>query len=215
LQISDVRVYEGNSRRSSAFFTISLSQPSNQAVSVNFSTANGSAIAGQDYQALSGSLQFSAGQTQKTIRVRIFGDRLFEADETFSLNLSGANNATIQDGQGLGTILNDDRQRARGSVRNLVQGFGTYQKGVRLGRTLFQSIFGSNPQPLQPVVAPAAAPAIAAVVNGSAAQSSYTNLTANLTNSPSFLARGAKPLAVQSLNSLTGSEFEIDRTSWM
>jgi hypothetical protein len=58
--------------------------------------------------AASGTLTFAPGETIKTITVQIKGDKKKEADETFFVNLSGAANATMLDGQGLGTILNDD-----------------------------------------------------------------------------------------------------------
>jgi hypothetical protein len=79
------------------------------AVSVNFATANGSAIAAEDYIAVSGTLVFNAGETTKAIVVDVIGDRKREADESFSVNLSGASGATIFDASGVGRIRNDDR----------------------------------------------------------------------------------------------------------
>jgi len=76
---------------------------------VNFATANGSAIAGEDYNAASGTLVFDAGETTRTIVVGVTGDRKREPDESFSVNLSGASGATIFDGSGTGVIRNDDR----------------------------------------------------------------------------------------------------------
>src|SRR5712691_4372454 len=71
-------------------------------------TANGTASAPSDYLANSGTLTFAAGQTTKTITIVVNGDTLNEADETFFVNLSNAVNATINDGQGIVTIRNDD-----------------------------------------------------------------------------------------------------------
>lgn len=65
---------------------------------------NGSATAGSDYQAASGTLTIPAGQTSGTITVLVNGDRLGEPNETFVVNLSAPTNATIADGQGVGTI---------------------------------------------------------------------------------------------------------------
>jgi hypothetical protein len=77
-------------------------------VTVNYSTADGTATAGEDYTATSGTLTFSPGETTNTVFVQIIDDLIYEGDETFSLNLSDPTNATISDDQGIGTILNDD-----------------------------------------------------------------------------------------------------------
>ena len=62
-----------------------------------YATANGTAIAGSDYTAVSGSLTFAPGETTKTVTVAVLGDTVAEADETFVVNLSGAGGATIAD----------------------------------------------------------------------------------------------------------------------
>ena len=108
LSINDVSVPEGNSATTNATFTVSLSATSTSAVTVKYDTANGSATAGSDYQAASGTLTFAPGDTSKTITVAVNGDTTPESDETFAVNLSNPTNATIADGQGIGTILNDD-----------------------------------------------------------------------------------------------------------
>jgi len=78
-------------------------------VSVDYATADGSAIAGSDYTATSGTLTFTPGQTSKTVPVTIANDALAEDDETFTLNLSNATGGiAIADAQGVGTIVNDD-----------------------------------------------------------------------------------------------------------
>lgn len=108
LSINDVTVVEGNSGETSATFTVKLSAVSGQAVTVNYATANSTAIATADYAANSGMLTFAAGETTKTITVQITGDSLDESNESFFVNLSSAVNATILDSQGLGTISDDD-----------------------------------------------------------------------------------------------------------
>ncbi|WP_216911979.1 Calx-beta domain-containing protein, partial [Synechococcus sp. CCAP 1479/13] len=108
--ISDVSISEGNSGTKTAVFTVSLSQAVAGGASVSYATANGTATAGSDYLAASGTLTFTgtAGETQ-TVSVTINGDTVFEPDETFFLNLSApTNGVTIGDSQGLGTITNDD-----------------------------------------------------------------------------------------------------------
>lgn len=109
LRISDAKVVEGNKGTTNAVFTVTLSAPSAQKVQVGFATANGSAIAPGDYGSQSGTLLFAPGQTSKTITVRVVGDTLPEADETFKVNLSSPVGATLADAQGIGTIVNDDK----------------------------------------------------------------------------------------------------------
>jgi hypothetical protein len=109
ISISDASVVEGNSGTSVMTFVVSLSNPSGQGISVNFATVNGTAkTSDNDYIAQSGSLYFAAGQTSQTIQIVIKGDTRKEKNETFQVKLSGANGATISDGQGTGTIVNDD-----------------------------------------------------------------------------------------------------------
>lgn len=106
--INDVTLSEGNAGSANAVFPVSLSAASTSTVTVNYVTANGTAAAGSDYTPVSGTLTFSPGQTSKTISVPVIGDTTVEGNETFLVNLSGAANAVIADGQGLGTINNDD-----------------------------------------------------------------------------------------------------------
>jgi hypothetical protein len=106
--INDVTVTEGNTGTVNAVFTVTLSAASAQAVSVNWSTANGTATAGSDYAAGSGTLTIPAGATSGTITVAVTGDTAVEANETFLVNLAAPVNATLTDAQGQGTITNDD-----------------------------------------------------------------------------------------------------------
>lgn len=106
--INDVTIAEGNSGSVSANFSVRLLAPSTNTVSVNFATANGSAIANSDYLPVNGTLTFNPGETSKIISVSVTGDTSIESNETFFVNLSSAINATIGDVQGLATITNDD-----------------------------------------------------------------------------------------------------------
>ncbi|MBI4663155.1 MAG: immunoglobulin domain-containing protein [Verrucomicrobia bacterium] len=108
LAVSDTAVTEGNSGTINAVFIISLSAPSSQTVSVSFATIDGTATGGNDYQSASGTLTFLPGETNQTIIVQIIGDTVVEPDESFSVSLSNAVNASIARGQASGTILNDD-----------------------------------------------------------------------------------------------------------
>ncbi len=108
ISIDDVNVVEGDSGLATAVFTVSLSGASDSAIMVDFATAGDTAIEGTDYVATSGTLTFAPGETSKQITVNISGDTDDEPDETFFVNLSSPGGATITDGQGLGTIQNDD-----------------------------------------------------------------------------------------------------------
>jgi hypothetical protein len=108
LAISEVSSLEGNSDTTAFVFTVSLSAPSDQTVSVNYATADGSATAGSDCQAASGTLTIPAGQTSGTITVLVNGDRLVEPNEAFFVSLSSPTNATIGDGYGMGTIVDNE-----------------------------------------------------------------------------------------------------------
>lgn len=107
LLISDVSQNELNSGSSSFVFTVTQSAVSGLTTTVNFATAHDTAD-GFDYTSTSGALSFTPGQTSKTITVFVTGDTTFEGGDTFFVNLSGNINASILDGQGLGTIINDD-----------------------------------------------------------------------------------------------------------
>jgi hypothetical protein len=89
-------------------FTVHLSNPSAVPVSVNYATADGTATAGSDYTANSGTLTFAPGETSKTISISTIDDAIDEFDETFNVNLSNPNNAQFGDDQGEGTILDND-----------------------------------------------------------------------------------------------------------
>jgi chitinase len=102
-------VAEGNSGSKAVTFTVSLSQAAGSTVTVRYATANGSATAGQDYTAASGTLTFTAGQTSKQVSVTVLGDRTIEADETLTLTLSAPAGAVLGAGKTATiTITNDD-----------------------------------------------------------------------------------------------------------
>ena len=110
LSINDVTHNEGDSGTTDYTFTVSLSSASDQTVTVDYATADDSATAPSDYTAVpTTTLTFDPGQTSKQVTVQVNGDIVFEPTEQFFVNLSNVNaNATISDGQGVGTITNDD-----------------------------------------------------------------------------------------------------------
>jgi len=106
--ISDVSQAEGNIGTTVFWFQLGLTAPSSQQVTVQYTTANGSAAAPGDYASTTSSVTFQAGQTTQWIPVSVVGDTNAEPDETFLVNLTSATNATIKVAQAQGTIENDD-----------------------------------------------------------------------------------------------------------
>src|SRR5262249_47593600 len=110
ISINDVSVTEPDEGSIAAVFTVTLSNPSSQTITVEYATADGTATAGSDYTAIATTmLTFAPGETSKTISVAVLGDVITENNETFFVNLSNASSgATISDNQGIGTILDND-----------------------------------------------------------------------------------------------------------
>lgn len=114
LSINDVSAPDGSSGTTSFIFTVSLLDASNhlttsgQTVTVDFATSDGTAKAGIDYTATSGTLTFPPDTTTETITVSVNGDTTPKPDKTFVVNLSNPINAGISKDQGIGTIQNDD-----------------------------------------------------------------------------------------------------------
>ena len=104
ISIADTTVEEGDTAR----FVVTLSPASDQTVTVRYKTADGTAAAGQDFEAVLGTLTFGPRTTQQVIAVPTREDKLDEPDETFLVTLSNPNGATIQDGTATGTIADDD-----------------------------------------------------------------------------------------------------------
>jgi hypothetical protein len=139
LSINDVTLTEGNSGTKNATFTVTLSGETFQPVTVNYATANGTATAGSDYTATTGTLIFNVnpGETSKQITVSILGDTLAESDETFFINLSNPINATIADTQGIATITNDDDNGSIGNTLLEVEGNNTFATAQVIANTSF------------------------------------------------------------------------------
>ena len=109
LSVSDVSIVEGDSGSSFAVFTVSLDAARADAdVQFTFATTDGSAIAGSDYTATTGTGTIPAGSLATTISVPVTPETLYEQDETFSLSVYDPVNASLGDGEATGTITNDD-----------------------------------------------------------------------------------------------------------
>lgn len=114
LRINDATVTEGNSGTANAVFTVTASRSTDNPINVSYATANRTATAGScgtagaDYATTSGALTFAANQTSQTLTIPVCGDGVREGNQQFDVRLSGATNATIQDGTGVGTITDDE-----------------------------------------------------------------------------------------------------------
>ncbi len=125
ISITDVTQAEGNSGTTAFTFAVSLSNASSQTVSASWATADGTAtVAGSDYAAGSGTVTFNPGVTSQTVTVDVTGDTTDEPDETFLVNLSNPVNASIADGQGVGTVQNDDATTPTFTIGSVTQGEG-------------------------------------------------------------------------------------------
>lgn len=123
LSISSVQVNQPTSGTATATFTVTLSAPATDAVTVSFATADGTAIAGTNYDATNGLLIFPAGTTTETIPVTILGGVSTSAN--FTVNLSAPSNATISQASATGTINNASAPLPTLSIDNVTQAEGT------------------------------------------------------------------------------------------
>ena len=110
LSVAPTSVTEGNTGTVTASFTVSLSVPAAEEVTVQYDTADGTAMtADGDYEAVTGgTLTFAPGETVKSVGVTVRGDTKAESDETFTLILSAPVNATLGTATAVGTIRDDD-----------------------------------------------------------------------------------------------------------
>jgi hypothetical protein len=116
--IGDATVTEGHTGAVNASFSVSFSNDPLDTVTIHYATANGTATtAGGDYQSTAGTLTFHPGDPLgQTVSIPVNGDRRGEADETFAVHLTGATGAVITDGQGVGTILDDEPRVSTGDA---------------------------------------------------------------------------------------------------
>ena len=164
LSIADA---EAVSEGGTATFTVTLSEESSDIVTVEYATRDGTARADSDYTADSGTLTFSAGDTEETVSVSVLDDDVGENLESFTVVLSSASGANIRDGSGSVTIIDDDE----GGTPSLRIGDTSVTEGGTAEFTVTLSI-----------PAPAAVTVEYGTVDGSAvAGLDYTTTTATLT----------------------------------
>ena len=107
LSVADAEAREGIDP--AVEFAVTLSRAASGVVTVDYATADGTAVAGEDYTATSGTLTFAAGEREKTVAVPVLDDGHDEGRETFLFRLSNAHGARIEDGEATGAILNTDK----------------------------------------------------------------------------------------------------------
>jgi hypothetical protein len=139
--VNDVSVTEGGS----LVFTVAKSGTAAVAYSVNYATANGTALSPGDYSAVSGTLTFASNESTKTVTVSTVGDSVVESNETLTLTLSGATGgATISDAQGTGTINDDDVAPTCGGISFTISSNAAVTEGVNSVFTVTKSGTTSN-----------------------------------------------------------------------
>lgn len=136
LSVGDATILEGNDGARYALVSVTLDAPVKQTASVNYATADGTAMSGSDYQSVSGRLSFAPGETSKTIAVPVYGDRLAEANESFVVTLGGAQRARIGDSTGFVTIVEDEPRLSIGDAAGTV----VYSNGTMHGTTLYFTV---------------------------------------------------------------------------
>ena len=106
LRVADAEVREGPD--AALAFRVTLDRAPSSPVTVDYATSDGTAAAGADYAARSGTLVFAPGETAKTVSVPVLDDAHDEGSETLTFMLSNATGAHIADGEATGTIVNSD-----------------------------------------------------------------------------------------------------------
>jgi uncharacterized repeat protein (TIGR01451 family) len=175
--IGDVTVTEGDSGSADAVFTVSVANPVNRDVQVSYSTANGSALAGQDYSSVAGTVTIPYGTPSAQVRVPVIGDTQSEPDEQLFVNLSAPVHATITKAQGVGTILDNDRKPALTATKSAALAVDAHAAGEANPGDVVRyeiRITNTGQAPATDVVFEDPIPASAALVDGSIVASAGT-----------------------------------------
>jgi large repetitive protein len=146
IDIDDPTVIEEDTGTTTLAFGLTLSNPSDSTVTVDWATSDGTATAGSDYLGESGTVTFAPSDTSETVQVTVYGDTTYEPDETVALHLSNPTNAPIGKAQAIGTILNDDKAPTSLTLRVVRQPHAVVAKGLlepatsgeHVGVTLFR-----------------------------------------------------------------------------
>ena len=110
LAVRDATLAEGEAGTSDMSFTLEISPPNADSITIEHSTVDGAGLAGLDYIATSGPITIPPNTSSMTVPVEIIGDPFFEPDETFLLTIQNASyNAHITLGTAVGTIIDDEQ----------------------------------------------------------------------------------------------------------
>jgi hypothetical protein len=108
IDIDEPNLTEGQSGAGTLGFSVTLSHPAAFPVTVDWSTAAGTATDGTDFEGGAGTVTFAPMDVSETVLVTVNGDTTYERDETVSVDLTDASGAPVGDTRGIGTITNDD-----------------------------------------------------------------------------------------------------------
>ena len=109
ISVYDTSVMEGDTGTADLMFRVVLSPAMDQEMTVEWTTEDGTATAGTDYNEGRGTLTFAAGDTVEMVTVQVMGDQVDESNESVMLMLRGSSNGmNIADGEAVGTIMDDD-----------------------------------------------------------------------------------------------------------
>jgi hypothetical protein len=113
VSIADAQLVEGDPLRREIVFTVLLSQPTIVPVSVTIETVDDTAVHGNDYDRVAGTVVIPASSATSLVggafvRIPVRDDIVAEGDESFRLIVTGVANATVTDGEAIGTIIDDD-----------------------------------------------------------------------------------------------------------
>ena len=193
LSIDDVTVTEGPG--ATAVFTVSVSPVSAQPVTVAYQTANGTAIAGQDYTVTSGTLTMPAQAASGTIAVPILNDPLYEPTETFTVTLSSPGApATIARATGQGTILDNPRVDIDPTLP------GQYLADLHAGPTVADYLLIGNPHAVAVTARVTWVRADGTDVRREVSVGAQQRVTVFVGDEPGIAGQGEVSVAVQSLD---------------
>jgi hypothetical protein len=214
VSVNDVSVSEGAGGTTQANFTATLSSPSIAPVTVYYTTADGTATAGVDYTAVSGTLTFPPGTTTQIVSVSVIGDTTPEPDESFFVDLNVPVNASLAESRGVGIILDDDA----GSGSPLVSISDPAQFEGHSGSTLIAFTVSLSRASASTVTASfqtqdAAAVAVAGWVAGSVAGSvDYTARSGTVTFGPGQVTRSIVVLVIGDTVVQSNRTFQVKLT---
>jgi hypothetical protein len=147
-------IVEGNTNPQNVSYTVTLSNASTQAITVQYVTANGTAIGGSDYTSTTGTLTFNPGIITQVINIPILNDSINEANETFTLNLASPINASLGTAKTATTTITDTLSASvtttlPGGVENLtltgtaaINGTGNANNNVLRGNSANNTLTG-------------------------------------------------------------------------